>query len=31
VWPRARAALDDIVTLLKGGDGGAVEDVLRVL
>ncbi len=31
VWPRARAALDDIVELLKGGDAGTVEDVLRVL
>jgi dihydroneopterin triphosphate diphosphatase len=30
-WPRARGALDDIVALLKHGDGGAVEDVLRVL
>ncbi len=30
-WPRARAALDDIVSLLKRGDAGAVEDVLRVV
>src|SRR5215469_8438961 len=30
-WPRARSALDDIVELLKGGDAGPVEDVLRVL
>jgi len=29
-WPRSRAALDDIAILLAGGDGGAVEDVLRV-
>jgi|SRR5579862_3883811 len=31
VWPRARAALDDIVELLKRGHAGSVEDVLRVL
>jgi 8-oxo-dGTP pyrophosphatase MutT (NUDIX family) len=30
VWPRERAALDEIVSLLRGGDAGAVEDVLRV-
>lgn len=30
VWPREQRALDDIVTVLGGGDGGAVEDVLRV-
>jgi 8-oxo-dGTP pyrophosphatase MutT (NUDIX family) len=29
-WPRERAALDEIVSLLGGGDAGAVEDVLRV-
>ena len=29
-WPRSRAALDDIAILLASGDGGAVEDVLRV-
>lgn len=29
-WPRSRTALDDIAILLDGGDGGAVEDVLRV-
>ncbi len=29
-WPRSRAALGDIVQLLRGGDAGAVEDVLRV-
>ena len=30
VWPRERAALAEIVDLLGTGDGGAVEDVLRV-
>jgi type II secretory ATPase GspE/PulE/Tfp pilus assembly ATPase PilB-like protein/8-oxo-dGTP pyrophosphatase MutT (NUDIX family) len=30
-WPRERAALDEIVVLLKGGDAGPVEDVLRVI
>jgi 8-oxo-dGTP pyrophosphatase MutT (NUDIX family) len=29
-WPRERRALDDILILLAGGDGGAVDDVLRV-
>ena len=29
-WPRARDALGYIVALLRGGDAGAVEDVLRV-
>ena len=29
-WPRSRAALADIVALLRGGDAGPVEDVLRV-
>jgi 8-oxo-dGTP pyrophosphatase MutT (NUDIX family) len=29
-WPRERRALEDILTLLEGGDAGAVEDVLRV-
>jgi 8-oxo-dGTP pyrophosphatase MutT (NUDIX family) len=29
-WPRERRAIDDILILLGGGDGGAVEDVLRV-
>jgi 8-oxo-dGTP pyrophosphatase MutT (NUDIX family) len=29
-WPRERRALDDIVTLLAGGDAGPVDDVLRV-
>jgi dATP pyrophosphohydrolase len=31
VWPRSRSALDDVVALLKRGDAGPVEDVLRVL
>jgi type II secretory ATPase GspE/PulE/Tfp pilus assembly ATPase PilB-like protein/8-oxo-dGTP pyrophosphatase MutT (NUDIX family) len=30
-WPRSRAALREIVQLLKSGDAGPVEDVLRVL
>ena len=29
-WPRERRALDDIVTLLRSGNAGAVDDVLRV-
>jgi dihydroneopterin triphosphate diphosphatase len=29
-WPRERRALDDIEILLSGGDGGPVDDVLRV-
>src|SRR5919205_108306 len=29
VWPRSRAALGDIISLLAGGDAGPVEDVLR--
>ena len=29
-WPRERRALEDAVHLLGTGDGGAVEDVLRV-
>ena len=29
-WPRARAALRDILQLLQSGDAGPVEDVLRV-
>ncbi len=29
-WPRSRAALADIAVLLRTGDAGAVEDVLRV-
>jgi dATP pyrophosphohydrolase len=31
IWPRSRAALEDIVALLKRGHAGPVEDVLRVL
>jgi type II secretory ATPase GspE/PulE/Tfp pilus assembly ATPase PilB-like protein/8-oxo-dGTP pyrophosphatase MutT (NUDIX family) len=30
VWPRERAALTEIVTLLREGNAGPVEDVLRV-
>ena len=30
VWPRERAALLEILHLLKSGDAGPVEDVLRV-
>ena len=29
-WPRERRALEDAVQLLGSGDGGAVEDVLRI-
>jgi hypothetical protein len=29
-WPREREALREIVHLLRGGDAGPVEDVLRV-
>jgi dihydroneopterin triphosphate diphosphatase len=29
-WPRERRALDDAVLLLGSGDGGLVDDVLRV-
>lgn len=29
-WPRERRALADITLLLGGGDGGTIEDVLRV-
>jgi dihydroneopterin triphosphate diphosphatase len=29
-WPRERRALEDAMQLLGSGDGGAVEDVLRV-
>lgn len=29
-WPRERRAVDDLVTLVGGGDGGAVDDVLLV-
>jgi len=31
VWPRERAALRDVMQLLRAGDAGPVEDVLRVL
>lgn len=30
-WPREKVALDEIVHLLRGGDGGPAEDVLRVI
>ncbi len=29
-WPRERRALDDILSILGGGDAGLLEDVLRV-
>ncbi|HEX2449616.1 MAG TPA: NUDIX domain-containing protein [Gemmatimonadales bacterium] len=29
-WPRERRTMDDLLTLLAGGDAGAVDDVLRV-
>lgn len=29
-WPRERRALADILALLRTGDGGAIDDVLRV-
>jgi dihydroneopterin triphosphate diphosphatase len=29
-WPRERRALEDAVQLIGSGDGGAVEDVLRI-
>ena len=29
-WPRERRALDDILSILGGGDGGLLDDVLRV-
>ena len=29
-WPRERRAIEDAVQLLGSGDGGAVEDVLRI-
>lgn len=29
-WPRERRALADILALLKSGNGGAIDDVLRV-
>jgi hypothetical protein len=30
VWPRERVALREVLQLLQSGDGGPVEDVLRV-
>lgn len=30
IWPRSRTALDEILALLREGDAGPVEDVLRV-
>jgi 8-oxo-dGTP pyrophosphatase MutT (NUDIX family) len=30
IWPRSRMALDEILSLLSTGDGGPVDDVLRV-
>lgn len=30
IWPRERAALAEIVELLRTGDAGPVEDVLRI-
>ncbi len=29
-WPRERRALDDLLVLLRGGDAGPLEDVLRL-
>jgi dATP pyrophosphohydrolase len=29
-WPRERRALEDVVSLFRKGDGGLLEDVLRV-
>jgi len=31
IWPRERSALRDVLHLLRGGDAGPVEDVLRVI
>jgi 8-oxo-dGTP pyrophosphatase MutT (NUDIX family) len=31
IWPRSRTALRDIVSLLKDGNAGPLEDVLRVV
>src|SRR5439155_18286824 len=31
VWPRSRVVLPEIVSLLRSGDAGTVEDVLRIL
>jgi len=30
-WPRERRALDDILSIVGGGDAGLLEDVLRVI
>jgi len=30
VWPRERRAMDDILSIVGGGDAGLLEDVLRV-
>jgi hypothetical protein len=29
-WPRERRALDDILSIVGGGDAGLLEDILRV-
>ncbi len=29
-WPRERRALDDVLSILRSGDAGLLEDVLRV-
>jgi len=29
-WPRERRALDDVLSILGSGDGGLLEDVLRI-
>jgi len=29
-WPRERRAMDDILSIVGGGDAGLLEDVLRV-
>jgi hypothetical protein len=31
VWPRERTALREVMQLLRGGDAGPVEDVMRVV
>jgi 8-oxo-dGTP pyrophosphatase MutT (NUDIX family) len=30
-WPRERRALEDVLSILGGGDGGLLDDVLRVI
>jgi dATP pyrophosphohydrolase len=30
-WPRERVAVTEIMTLLRGGDAGPAEDVLRII